>query len=684
MKTNSPTQKENAMPVLGIIEWFRVNDYDHVHNVVEKMKILGIKELRTEIIWAEYATPEGEKWYNWLFPALAEDFNILPCFHATPAELNGSGKASSLPKNPILFANFIENFISLHGSLFEYVELLNEPNYSHDYNYFLDQSLSLFSSMIIEAAQRVHSLGKKTVLGGISPIDSSIVRKMGEKKILEHIDIIGIHGFPDVFNSLWGSWEESINSIQSVLDTYNKKIEIWITETGYSTWRFDERKQIEKFIDVLQTPVKRVYWYSLYDIPSHMSTIDGLHVDEREYHFGMIGDNGLPKLLYRLWAIGGIKNVVKNKWMTFSQLNGNKNLKQPVLITGGAGFIGTNVAYRLLKLGYPVYIYDNLSRPGVENNLKWLKERYKENLYVTIADVRDEVALKSAVNHVSHVFHFAGQVDVNTCLENPVLDYSVNVGGTLNLLEIIRKSSHKPSLIFTSTNKVYGNLNDIPLEISRTRYYPQNEYLRTHGVNELRLLDFHSPYGSSKGAADQYILDYANSYNLNNVVFRMSCIYGRHQFGTVDQGWVAHFMLKALKEEPITIFGNGLQVRDILFVDDLVDAFLLAWDKIETFKGEVFNIGGGSENSISLIELIQIVEAIRGHKVSLSFDEWRRGDQKYYVSDTSKFRNATGWIPSIGVAEGVKLLHEWLKKYNCTQMQVVAMEGELENKQIDY
>ncbi|HEX2935832.1 MAG TPA: SDR family NAD(P)-dependent oxidoreductase [Bacteroidales bacterium] len=680
MKTNSPISKENAKPLLGIIEWFRVNDYDHVQNVIEKLKILGIKELRTDIIWAEYNTPEGEKWYNWLIPLLGADFNILPCFHGTPPDLSISGKMSAPPKDPALFASFIENFIALHGGFFDYVELWNEPNNRSEYDYFLDENWNLFSSMIIEAAQRVHSLGKKTVLGGISPIDPSWVRKMGDKKVLEHIDIIGIHGFPDVFNSQWGSWDESISSIQNVLNTYNNKIEIWITETGYSTWRFDERKQIEKFIDVLQTPVKRVYWYSLYDIPTHMSTIGGHHVDEREYHFGMIGDNGMPKLLYRLWAIGGIKNVIKNKWMTYSQLNGNKNHKQPVLVTGGAGFIGTNVAYRLLKLGYPVYIYDNLSRPGVENNLKWLKERYKENLYVTIADVRDEAALKNAVNHVSHVFHFAGQVAVTTSLENPVLDYSVNVGGTLNLLEIIRKSPHKPSLIFTSTNKVYGNLNDIQLESSHTRYYPQNEFVRNHGVNELRRLDFQSPYGSSKGAADQYILDYARSYDLNNVVFRMSCIYGKHQFGTEDQGWVAHFMLKALKEEPITIYGDGLQVRDILFVDDLVDAFLLAWDKIESFKGEVFNIGGGSENAISLIELIQIIEAIRGHKVSLSFDEWRRGDQKYYVSDTSKFRDASGWAPSIGVAEGVKMLHEWLKKYYRTQLQLASMEEEFENK----
>jgi CDP-paratose 2-epimerase len=680
MKNNTPVQKENSKPILGVLEWFRVNDYDHVNSTIEKLKILGVKELRTDVSWADYQTPAGEKWYNWLLPLLAADFNILPCFHGTPSSLSISGKPSSPPKNPVAFAEFLEVFISQYGGLFEYVELWNEPNNRSEYDYFLDENWNAFATMITEAARKVHALGKKTVLGGISPIDPSWIRRMGEKKVLEHIDVVGIHGFPDVFNTLWGSWDESINAVQRVLDVYNKNIEIWITETGYSTWRFDERKQIEKFIDVLETPVKRVYWYGLYDIPSHIATIDGQHVDEREYHFGMIGDNGIPKLLYRLWAIGGIKNVVKNKWMTFSQLNGNKNHKQPVLITGGAGFIGTNVAYRLLKLGYPVHIYDNLSRPGVEDNLKWLKERYKENLYVTIADVRDELALKNAVNHVSHIFHFAGQVAVTTSLENPVLDYSINVGGTLNLLEIIRKSPHKPSLIFTSTNKVYGNLNDIQLESSRSRYYPQNENTRNHGVNEYRRLDFHSPYGSSKGAADQYILDYARSYDLNNVVFRMSCIYGKHQFGTEDQGWVAHFMLKALKEEPITIFGDGLQVRDILFVDDLVDAFLLAWDKIETFKGEVFNIGGGTENAISLVELIQIIEAIRGRKLSLNFEGWRKGDQKYYVSDTSKFRDATGWAPAISVAEGVKMLHEWLKKYNKANVQMDTMVEEIENK----
>lgn len=664
MRNSNPAQKDIGKPSIGILEWFQVNDYDHVNRTIEKLKILGIKELRTGISWADYFTPDGEKWYDWLVPKLADNFELLPCFHCTPPSMGITGKPSSPLKNSKDLADFLDLFIGRYGACFEYVELWNEPNNRGEYDYFLDPNWDIFAKMIIQAANWSKKLGKKTVLGGISPIDPAWLKIMGEKKVLDYIDIVGIHGFPDVFDSLWKSWDESIESIQCVIDEYNNKIEIWITETGYSTWRFDDRKQIEKFINVLQTHVKKVFWYALYDISARLPSIDDNHMDERENHFGMINQDGIPKLLFRLWATGGIKNILKNKWIIRHQINGEKSHKKPVMITGGAGFIGTNLAHRLLKLGYPVYIYDNLSRAGVESNLKWLKEHHKENLTIVVADVRDEYALQNAVKHVSHIFHLAGQVSVTTSFENPVLDYSINVGGTLNVLETIRKSEHKPSLIFTSTNKVYGNLNDIQLNNTITRYFAENEKIRNKGLSELRHLDFLSPYGSSKGAADQYVLDYARSYGLNNVVFRTSCIYGKHQFGTEDQGWVAHFILKALKKERITIFGDGMQVRDILFVEDLVEAFLFAWEKIETFRGEVFNIGGGTENSISLIELIQMIENITGKEVPLKFEDWRRGDQKYYISDISKFKNLTGWSPTVNVVQGVTFLYDWLKRYN--------------------
>jgi CDP-paratose 2-epimerase len=652
-----------TVPQIGILEWFHLNDYDRVERAVAQLKLLGIKELRTGVSWADYITPEGEKWYDWLIPYLAHNFHILPCFLYTPPSVGLVPETNSPPRDYKSYADFVSLIIDRHGNYFDYVELWNEPNSKSGYDYTLDESWEIFSKMIIMAAGISRKKGKKTVLGGISPIDPGWIKKMGERKVLDYIDVVGIHGFPDVFDSHWRSWEESIDSIQNALNLYGSEAEIWITQTGYSTWRYDERKQVEKFIKVLNTPVKKVYWYSLSDIPFSFSTNDGHHVDEREYHFGMIHEDGNPKLLFRLWSSGGIKNVIKNQWMTSDKFKEYKSSEKPVLITGGAGFIGTNLANRLLKLGHQVYIFDNLSRPGVENNLKWLKQQHKKNLNIIIADIRDQFAVDEAVKQVSHVFHLAAQVAVTTSLVNPAYDYSVNVRGTVNLLEAIRKSENKPSLIFTSTNKVYGNLSDISIIKNSTRYFPEDIKINKQGISELRRLDFHSPYGSSKGSADQYILDYARSYGLKNVVFRMSCIYGEHQFGTEDQGWVAHFILKALRNEKIILYGDGMQVRDILFVDDLVDAFLLAWKDIDKFQGEAFNMGGGPANSISLLELINLLENLMGRRISLSFDEWRKGDQKYYISDTSKFTAATGWRPVVSVKEGVRILYDWLNDF---------------------
>lgn len=330
------------------------------------------------------------------------------------------------------------------------------------------------------------------------------------------------------------------------------------------------------------------------------------------------------------------------------------------LITGGAGFIGTNLAKRLLKEGKKVMIYDALMRDGVEQNLKWLKEQYGDRLIIQIADINELHTLEQSVRKAEEVYHFCSQVAVTTSIENPLLDYEVNLKGTFNLLEAIRKSPHQPPLIFTSTNKVYGNLKDKKLKTLDNRYAPADKDLEENGVGEDQPLDFHSPYGCSKGAADQYILDYSRSFGLKTVVFRMSCIYGPHQFGTEDQGWVAHFLISVLENKDISIYGNGKQVRDILFVEDLIDAFILASENMEKISGEAFNIGGGPRNSVSLVEILDLITEKTGKKVNISFDEWRQGDQFYYVSDTKKFRMATGWKPKYSVEEGIEALMEWL------------------------
>lgn len=335
--------------------------------------------------------------------------------------------------------------------------------------------------------------------------------------------------------------------------------------------------------------------------------------------------------------------------------------KSYALITGGAGFIGVNLAHRLIENGRRVLLFDNLSRDGVEYNLRRLMEIHTDRASIQVDDVRDAGALKRAVAGAAQVFHLAAQVAVTTSLTDPVEDFEINARGTLNVLEGIRACATPPPLVFTSTNKVYGGLEDVSLRRCATRYEPEDDALRDVGISEGRNLDFHSPYGCSKGTADQYVRDYARSYGIPTVVFRMSCIYGPHQCGNEDQGWVAHFVRCALENTPITLYGDGRQVRDILFVEDLIDALLLAQARMGDISGQAFNIGGGPGNTTSLIELIERISDLHGEKPTLRFDAWRTGDQRYYVSDTRRFSQAIGWRAQVGIREGIRRLYDWLR-----------------------
>ena len=334
--------------------------------------------------------------------------------------------------------------------------------------------------------------------------------------------------------------------------------------------------------------------------------------------------------------------------------------KRRTLITGGAGFIGSNLAHRLLSSGQRVLIFDNLSRAGAEKNLEWLIHTHGDLLDVETSDVRDFNRLQSAARSADAVFHFAAQVAVTSSLDDPIEDFETNARGTLNLLEALRGIPTPPPMIFTSTNKVYGAFADTAVVKRTTRYAPSDETLAANGIGEDLSLDFCSPYGCSKGAADQYVLDYAHTYEMPCTVFRMSCIYGPRQFGNEDQGWLAHFVIRTLARQPITIYGDGLQVRDVLFVADLVDAFLLAQDHKDKVAGEAFNIGGGPENTVSLLELLDLIRELNGGECSIRFEPWRLADQRYYVSNTSKFRRMTGWQPRVSVREGIRRLYEWL------------------------
>lgn len=333
---------------------------------------------------------------------------------------------------------------------------------------------------------------------------------------------------------------------------------------------------------------------------------------------------------------------------------------RPILITGGAGFIGSNLADRLAQQGETVLIYDGLRRPGVERNLAWLQVRHGDRIRPLIADVRDTAKLAEAVHGARAVFHFAAQVAVTTSLTDPASDFDINIGATFALLEAARTAPTPPPVIFASTNKVYGDLADLEFSLGTNGYAPVDAEVRAKGIGEARPLDFHTPYGCSKGAADQYVLDYARSFGLPTAVLRMSCIYGQRQMGTEDQGWVAHFLIRALEDKPITLYGDGHQVRDILDVQDAVDAYLAAWRRIDHIAGQAFNLGGGPTNAVSLRTLLAHVETITGKPLDLRFEDWRAGDQRYFVADTGKARATLGLGVPQGWKDGVAALARWL------------------------
>ena len=355
---------------------------------------------------------------------------------------------------------------------------------------------------------------------------------------------------------------------------------------------------------------------------------------------------------------------------------------KPALITGGCGFVGANVAAHLLRNGQSVILFDDLSRAGVERNLQWLRAEFGDAVEYVRGDIRDSSAVATQVQRAGQVYHFAAQVAVTTSLIDPIADFEINAKGTLNVLEALRSLPKPPPLLFTSTNKVYGGLPDIAMQLRGDHYEPENSTTRSYGISEHRPLDFHSPYGCSKGAADQYVIDYARTFGIPAVVLRMSCIYGYRQFGTEDQGWVAHFLIQALQNKGITLYGDGKQVRDILFIDDLVRGMMLAMQNVGTLSGQAFNIGGGTENVISLLELLEMIGNLSGNAPRITFESWRPGDQRYYVSDIRSFKAATGWQPQVDVAAGVGKLHAWLNQEHHNHVSVQHVTSGTAHRQL--
>lgn len=343
-----------------------------------------------------------------------------------------------------------------------------------------------------------------------------------------------------------------------------------------------------------------------------------------------------------------------------SEKKSRRKISKISLVTGGCGFIGSNLVDRLLSRGESVVVFDNLSRRGSEKNAQWLRAKYGRDFRLVKGDIRIFESVRQVAARAAIIYHFAAQVAVTTSVYNPREDFEINALGTFNVLEAARASGKNPVVCFSSTNKVYGEMGDLAIEEKKSRYFYKNLF---DGVSEDQPLDFHSPYGCSKGAADQYVRDYHRIYGLRTVVFRQSAIYGYRQFGVEDQGWLAWFIIAAVTGRPVKIYGDGKQVRDMLFIDDLLDAYDLAVKKIKISSGQVYNIGGGSKNTISVwTEFGPMLEGLMGEEISVTYGDWRPGDQKVCVYDISKAKKELNWEPKVTVKEGVRRLYRWVKE----------------------
>ena len=361
-----------------------------------------------------------------------------------------------------------------------------------------------------------------------------------------------------------------------------------------------------------------------------------------------------------------------------------------LIITGGAGFIGCNAAAHFRRAGANVVVVDNLSRRGSEANLAWLRDQGVGQFIradVTNADAMNDLMAQHA--DADAVLHLAAQVAVTSSVADPRADFEANALGTFNVLEAVRVAARgRPAFLYASTNKVYGRLDNLRVVQRQGRYAYQD---LPRGVDECEPLDFHSPYGCSKGASDQYVLDYARIYNMKTVSFRQSCIYGTRQFGVEDQGWVAWFCIAALTGQPLTIYGDGGQVRDVLWVGDLVECYERSLERIDEISGEAFNIGGGPANTLSLLELVEQIERRLGDRLEPAFADWRPGDQRVFVADIDKAEGLLGWSPRIGVTEGLDRLLTWVKDHRFlfsktgarTSIQTSTSRGDSRGRQLD-
>lgn len=592
-----------ASGVPGLLEWFRPGEEDRVEQVLRDVARLGVTRLRTGISWAEYCTPAGEQWYRWLLPRLARDLEVLPCLLHTPPSLGIRPKISSPPQYPRAFADWLDEIITKLGHCFEYIELWNEPNNLSEWDWTLDPNWLTFCEMVGAAAYWARQRGKKTVLGGMAPVDPQWLWLMIQRGVIENIDVVGVHAFPALWEAHWPGWNAQLQRVRDVLTACGCRSAVWITETGYSTWRHGEFEQLRSLLQAMEAPAERMYWYAVQDLHPDHGTVDGFHTDEREYHLGLKDYNGRPKLLYRVWAEGGLEDV-RNLY-ELAKPRARLNMPQrPALITGGAGFIGARLAQALAERGRPVIIYDNLSRPGADVNLRRLTTACGPLVEPRIADIRDFYTVRDAVRECGSIFHLAAEHDAGPGRLPP--EFEINLRGTLNLLENVRAVQPHPAFIAASTVAAH---------------------------------DGQGLCAAAHAAADRFVLNYACACGLPALVLRFGSTYGERIPGTPVQ------MLPA--------DGDGA-CWELLCADDAVEALLAAEAGVEVLKGGAYAVLGGEQNRVTPRELDSLLDTYgvrRRFAVAGTPSRTR-------AARASAFQIKTGWRPK-PLHQGLSDLGRW-------------------------
>lgn len=661
-----------ALRPFGFAESFRFGDHERVERVVAGVRQAGCRQLKVSVSPLDYFRTGGVEWLEWLFARVASELELLPCLRYT-SDIQRPRTSPEPLRRARAYAEFVDSVLTRHGKHFGYVELCSPPPMSPSER---PEDSWLLSAEILTATLEAARGGWNIVLGTPVPatvaprngageeapssaqeLDFYWVHALGQRGLLDEVFALSLQGQQHQGGSIRAAaerWVAQCLALREVLSLYGARASLWLTECGYSTGGRDEARQAELFARFLQIAAERHYWDAWEDRPPTSRPLDPGH------RRGIVHADGRPKLLARLLTQDATTGATcLESWSAPSRpIAGPQDA--PVVVIGGAGFIGCNLAKSFLEDDVPVVVIDNLSRPGVERNLSWLCQEFGDRVRPLLTDIREEERLGEVLGQARAVLHMAAQVTVTSSLDDPLEDFEINAYGTLRVLEALRAAKRRIPLVFASTNKVYGHLGDLALELTSAGYHPADTELRRWGIGEDRSLEFCTPYGCSKGVADQYVLDYARSFGLAAAVLRMSCIYGPRQFGTEDQGWVAHFALQALRGQPVTLYGDGWQVRDVLHVSDAVRAYRAVLDSMDRVGGQAFNLGGGPDNAVCLQHVLAELAHLAGHDVGVLRGEPRTGDQLYFVADNRKLERAVGWAPRMGWRDGIRDLWTWL------------------------